>query len=270
VARQVRQVDLAPTFLDWAGAGAEAAAGMDGQSLQPFLEGRDGPDRDAWSYVPTTGYGIALTRGDGRRFSARDLIWPGAEPYERLVDTVSDPGERVDLLHAEPAVASEMRDAVRRELARTRRGLLLEAATTGPAFELELEVAGAGVERLKSIAGPDASAKLLAPGRLGAQVSAAKPLRLLVEGGADESVELRIRPVVGPSSPEAKFRLEPADLGGGARTYARRGGVWSAGEPAGAEASIRIEARAGVRARAGEDEPATAVAEELRALGYLR
>lgn len=100
VPTQVRLTDLVPTVLEAAGLPAEP--GLDGRSLQPWLEGGapSGFPKMAMAYAASNNRGLAL-RWDGRS----KLIWPnalfpGPKPSSELYDLRQDPGELHDLASA--------------------------------------------------------------------------------------------------------------------------------------------------------------------------
>jgi arylsulfatase A-like enzyme len=97
VPTQVRLIDLVPTVLEAAGLPAEP--GLDGRSLQPWLEGGTPSEfpKMATAYAASNNRGLAL-RWDGRS----KLIWPnalfpGPKPASELYDLRQDPAELHDL-----------------------------------------------------------------------------------------------------------------------------------------------------------------------------
>ena len=109
-----RLVDVFPTVLDLLGVAAPPGAGSDGRSLAPAL--RDGkPLAEAATYaeslVPLLHFGWSDLR------VAREGRWKYVQaPRPELYDLAADPGERENLLDAQPARARAMRAALGRIL----------------------------------------------------------------------------------------------------------------------------------------------------------
>jgi arylsulfatase A-like enzyme len=107
---RVRNIDLAPTFLDWAG--AEAPPEFEGQSLVPLLEGKVA-EKDwqvqpfvyeyywEWTFpqTPTT---FAITEDE-----IKYIQYHGLWDLEELYDLTADPEENVNLIH-DPAYVNEL------------------------------------------------------------------------------------------------------------------------------------------------------------------
>ncbi len=105
----VRNIDLAPTFLDLTN--TTSAIDMDGVSFLDLLTGgTPSGDRDFlyeyyWEYAfPHTPTTFAL-RGDQYKF----IYYHGVWDTEELYDIVADPEERTNLVEAMPDLAAEMR-----------------------------------------------------------------------------------------------------------------------------------------------------------------
>lgn len=110
----VRLVDLAPTILDTIGLGGEAA-GMQGQSLIPWLRGRPGRDLDALveTFYPRENYGWSELVG-----LVADRWKLVQSPRPELFDLAGDPGERTNLFATAAAKADELAKKLEREILR--------------------------------------------------------------------------------------------------------------------------------------------------------
>jgi arylsulfatase A-like enzyme len=124
----VLNVDLAPTLLELAGAGAPTA--LHGRSLGSLLEERGDPWRRAFLYeffeepsfrIPTH---FALRAPD-----AKLVVYPGRPEWTQLFDLAADPGEERNLAR-DPGRASQL-EALRADLEREARGLGLDPGLTG-------------------------------------------------------------------------------------------------------------------------------------------
>lgn len=84
VGGQVRSIDLLPTILDRLG--LPVPDGIDGRSFAPLLRrtGGEASTGDAWSYAPSSNFGISLRRADGTAFIARNDAWVSPGPREEL------------------------------------------------------------------------------------------------------------------------------------------------------------------------------------------
>ena len=104
ISTPVSSIDLLPTFCDWAGIPVQ---GVDGISLMPLLRGRRIPERPLfWQYPHYSNQG-------GEPASAIRLgPWKLIEFYDRprqeLYHLGKDPGEQVNLIEREPAVARRL------------------------------------------------------------------------------------------------------------------------------------------------------------------
>ncbi len=113
VSEPVSLVDVAPTILDFARAGAPAA--MDGVSLRSTLGGKNGPTRDLYfeSIVGSLLYGWHPL--EGLRRGRWKYIRSGRP---ELYDLAADPGENHNLFDAQPDVAEELATVLAADLAR--------------------------------------------------------------------------------------------------------------------------------------------------------
>ena len=112
IAASVSLIDIAPTLIDLAGGDSKLLADtMDGRSLLPYLEGREGHDEALGEYLAEGAVApiVMIRRGKHKFIHA-----PG-DP-DQLYDLSLDPGERDNL--AERAEEAERVDEFRREVAR--------------------------------------------------------------------------------------------------------------------------------------------------------
>jgi len=97
---QVRIIDVAPTILDYAGAGRRERREMDGVSLLPLLRGEGDPPRIAWMSGP----GFQMLRTPAWKH-----VRYTREGKEELFQLQEDPGEARNLAADLPERAGEMR-----------------------------------------------------------------------------------------------------------------------------------------------------------------
>lgn len=120
----VSLIDLAPTFLDYAG--LEIPDDYDGRSLRPFLEGAASRHRE----YATTGLGAWRSISDGRyklvagyREDCRqaelqfDTLSHYDDSDELLFDLEADPAEMTDIGQAQPLVRKRLRAALQEAVA---------------------------------------------------------------------------------------------------------------------------------------------------------
>jgi len=108
VSAQVRNIDIAPTLLELAG--APVPDGFEGESLLPLLDA-SGPHADRPVYA---GLGAPILHGVVEQNSLNDGSWlyarnVGGGDAELLFDRALDPSEDVNLIEFEPAVAKRQR-----------------------------------------------------------------------------------------------------------------------------------------------------------------
>jgi arylsulfatase A-like enzyme len=118
IATQVRNVDIAPTLLELAGAAVPEV--FQGRSLLPLLTSTDGAgeNRVAYAALGTPLYpdsSIQASVSDGRWTYARNLP-NDRHPGEFLFDRSVDPGENVNLIEREPEQAKRMRQLLDEQL----------------------------------------------------------------------------------------------------------------------------------------------------------
>ena len=131
--------DLYPTLLDLAGVSGDPIhdATVDGHSIRTILEQGDAPsDPIFWHHPHISPYPLG---GHGGRYvsAIRDGDWKAIFFYEdrswELYDLVSDPGEKVDLSSAEPAVLEDLGSELVARLETTGAQMPLDASTGLPA-----------------------------------------------------------------------------------------------------------------------------------------
>ena len=139
----VRMVDIAPTILDYAGLSA-AAAHMEGESLKPFAEGRESPDRTA--FFSTIHYNVVRDGGWKYRLEKSTVV--GGQPVESLYNIVADPMEKDDVAESHPERVTQMRRQYK-EFADglAERGPPADSVTASPHEEVDHEE----LERLKAL-----------------------------------------------------------------------------------------------------------------------
>ncbi len=139
----VRMVDFAPTILDFVGL-EEEAAGMDGVSLRPMIEGLDPPALTA--YYSTINFGLVRdSRWKYRLFKQPEK---GSEPKEELFDIIADPMEQTNLSADRADVLLRMRGEFQSHVEHLLgRATPVEGGTTLSADEIDPETA----ERLEAL-----------------------------------------------------------------------------------------------------------------------
>ncbi len=119
VSSQVRNLDIAPTLLDLAGAPIPEA--FEGSSLLPLItgEGTDGdrPNHAALGLPLYKDASVQLSLSDGEWTYARNVA-PDPDRSEFLFDRRVDPRENVNLIARESSSAARMRERLDRHLAR--------------------------------------------------------------------------------------------------------------------------------------------------------
>jgi len=123
----VSLIDLAPTLLELVGL-ADAAGGMQGQSLVPVLTGAAVPDPSRPIFLFRREYEPGRVEGQpvaGEKFGVRlgdfKLVLGPQEGTRELFDVLHDPRERRELLAVEPARAAELEKQIGDWLAQDRR-----------------------------------------------------------------------------------------------------------------------------------------------------
>ncbi|MBE0713701.1 MAG: sulfatase-like hydrolase/transferase [Candidatus Aminicenantes bacterium] len=110
----VRLVDVAPTILEMIGLKSEAA-GMQGQTLTPWIRKKTGADLDSLveTFYPRENFGwselVGIVSGPWKYIQA---------PRPELYDLKSDLREKIDLTVSAPAKAGELRTKLEQELLR--------------------------------------------------------------------------------------------------------------------------------------------------------
>ena len=139
----VRIVDIAPTILDFAGL-SEEAAGMDGESLRPLIQGRESAPRVA--YLSTIKYGIVRT--ERWKYRLTKAVEGDNPPREDLFEITVDPMETTDVAADHPEVLSSLR-ALWTDFARHLEGR--SPSRPSPAAAPEPEIDSDTVEELEAL-----------------------------------------------------------------------------------------------------------------------
>jgi arylsulfatase A-like enzyme len=106
---QVSIVDIMPTLFELQG--IEQPESFIGSSLMPMIRGEELDDRPAYS--ESTLYGYEKVSWRGSRYKLIYDMDPDKERQVELYDLDSDPGELVDLVVKEPAVARRLEEELR-------------------------------------------------------------------------------------------------------------------------------------------------------------
>jgi arylsulfatase A-like enzyme len=114
----VRTIDLAPTLLELCGIDpVEGTKEMQGRSLVPMIEGKDGEDREV--YVETAGLdGPTPSPYEANIFCVRNrawkLIYNSTTKKRELYDLAADPAEQKNLAGTRPEVEEPLFEKIRR------------------------------------------------------------------------------------------------------------------------------------------------------------
>lgn len=141
---QVRNIDIAPTLLELAGASVPET--FQGHSLLPLLTANDaGEDRVTYAALGTPLYAdssVQASVSDGHWTYARNLP-ADPKPGEFLFDRSVDPGENVNLIDREPVQARRMRQILDTHLqAKPLPGVLLPDVHIDPQIAERLRAMG--------------------------------------------------------------------------------------------------------------------------------
>ena len=147
VADPADQIDIAPTLLDLAGVAAPPE--LPGASLLPVIGGGPAPPRESLAWLRHPAFDVAAIR-DGNWKWLRHEGAPrtasggvgGGEPAEALFDLEADPGERQNLLEAEPARRRALALRVKTARARFGRGEGTKEVDIDPELDAELRALG--------------------------------------------------------------------------------------------------------------------------------
>lgn len=261
VAAQVPSVDLAPTLLQ--AAGLPPPAGIDGESLGPYLDGGEAPGREAWSYSSNTNRGIAWRSPRGLKLWLVDSIFDPVRGELVGFDLRRDPRELAAFTTRGGGV--ELRNFRAAALAKTAvlPGLYLRLHNQTPS---PLEVSLSGIETPTAI-----TASLLEAVSVSyeaGEVSIALPARSSFTVVLQDRSQGQLRIAVGRQG-EERF-VSAVDLATRKTLGARwQDGTWSrcACDPAGGVGwSVR---RVGTPAAPPRGSSESRLREDLRALGYL-
>jgi arylsulfatase A-like enzyme/tetratricopeptide (TPR) repeat protein len=137
VASRARLIDIAPTILDILKIGS--AAGLDGLSLVPLIEGKKEKDRDVYleSFYPRENWGwselVGLISGKWKYIQA---------PKPELYDLTGDPTEKDNVIAQNPARTSELRSRLEKMLASSGSGTRSGQRKLSPAEQERLRSLG--------------------------------------------------------------------------------------------------------------------------------
>lgn len=129
ISEQVRSIDILPTLLDLTG--IEPPPGIDGVSLVPLMEGRALPEAAglAWSYAPSTNFGIAIRERNRLKLISRNDPWRFPGPAQSLFELTADPSEDHPITDS-PAALERLSRMTDRVLAEEVPGLRVRIASS--------------------------------------------------------------------------------------------------------------------------------------------
>ena len=265
---QVRLVDVTPTILDLVGL-AEPSAGLDGQSLRPLWEGSAGYEpRPAWIHAGR--FGIAMRIADRLKYVWHRVPWGYFGVGEQLFDLREDPAESRDLSETDHELLSS---------ARSQAQAWLRDHLPGPRVTIENESSERYELRLTSdqnrapgVTGFDcAGLDWKSPATLILRLDPGQSCNLVLEHlrASDLAVEARLLSA-GSGSGSAGLKLAASELASSTDRILLDG-VWQLAN-GGLEHGLHLQVEwLGEPAvdEAGDIEIDEALADQLRALGYL-
>ncbi len=280
VEEQVRQIDVAPTVL--AALGLETPP-MDGASLLPYADDpgyrRPTAETEAWS--ATAYQGLSLRRGNRLKYVLNPTLWQRQEARQALFLLDRDADENDDLADQHGATSDLERLAIARFM-ESFDGLLISIENAS-STEFQLVVGGPhwlGPQFFKSVDAPAQSLSLDAARRLQIRVGAGERFSLVVEQVTPEDAltfevhgprgSCTLPSESGPSetSVVGEETTDNASQGVLRRTFDAACGEIS--EPTdGLNLSLLYRHASLGSHPASRDELPAALAEQLRALGYL-
>ncbi len=151
IADPADQIDIAPTLLDLAGVSVPKE--LPGASLLPVIRGGAPPPRESLAWLRHPAFNVVAIRDgkwkwlrhEGALRAPTGGVGGVGEPAEALYDLEADPGERQNLLEAEPArrraLALRIREA-RARLARSNRSEDAGEVALDPELDAELRALG--------------------------------------------------------------------------------------------------------------------------------
>lgn len=211
IVEQVRSIDIFPTVLDLLGMDPPAA--VDGVSLVPLMEdGVEERSRDAelaWSYAPSSNYGVSL-RGDNRyKYLFLNSAWDITPPLEAFYDLRQDPEETVsDLSREELARLRELTEsALQERLA----GLRIRISNRDGSEPLRGELAGRQLQRnrVKALRVDQPRLPLAESARLDFSIPPGEEVLLAIAGHLDTPLRLKIE---SPAGPPFERTIDPAKI----------------------------------------------------------
>jgi arylsulfatase A-like enzyme len=136
------QIDLAPTLLELAG--VAAAPELPGASLLPAISGGEAPPRESLAWLRHPAFDVAAIRDGDWKWLRHEGTQRAAtgEPAEALYDLAADPGERVNLLEAEPDRRRALELRVKEARARLTRRESAREVEIDPELDRELRALG--------------------------------------------------------------------------------------------------------------------------------
>jgi len=264
VTSQVRLIDLFPTLLELAG--VAVPAGIDGESLRAPLGGAAIASRPAWSYAAATNFGLALVRQSGLKMEWRNSPWRALAGGVRWLhldgvdETVAAPPSGDD--------AARLPELAVRAYSGGMPGLWISVTNRGSS-PVRVTLLSDLVDPV-SLKTPDLGAPSLDwsdIGRLSAEVSPQRPLRLVAERLLRREVAMQVS-VSAAGCAASSSQAITADAGTLDRPRTWQIPIAGCGGDSSPRIEVRLEWRGPLperRLSADSD-----LADDLRALGYLQ
>ena len=230
ISEQVRSIDVLPTLLDLTG--IEPPPGIDGVSLVPLMEGRALPEAAglAWSYAPSTNFGISLRERNRLKLISRNDPWRFPASAQALFNLESDAAEEHPLTGPQPALKRLSR-MTNRVLAEDIPGVRVRIASSraGRAYRGAIRSPLSPVHRLKTLNVGCACVTYESDGTAMLEVAPGDDVTLWLEGVTAGDLTIRLEPD-GVARDPIELAVDLSTLDRGVRQIVPTPTGWAIGE----------------------------------------